>query len=238
MMEMVRKKGLDLFKYSTFWKGVKFGRSVNDKQMHGNRVQKSRRRQECQELTSKMCWPNIESGPSALTLMFHIRPSPMYVSVSVKLQSHCWVCDETKQAILIVNLADFLVGTHKRAYVNMWHENVAGSLETPSCFMDVLHSSHHTCARMSQLARFRGTFCHVACSNIWTKQDMVTYELPCAHDKCSQIARQKRVSVLVAAQARWQFCSLRHTLRACACVKHECLCSMLSIDVVPALIFF
>ena len=143
MMEMVRKKGLDLFKYSTFWKGVKFGRSVNDKQMHGNRVQKSRRRQECQELTSKMCWPNIESGPSALTLMFHIRPSPMYVSVSVKLQSHCWVCDETKQAILIVNLADFLVGTHKRAYVNMWHENVAGSLETPSCFMDVLHSSHH-----------------------------------------------------------------------------------------------
>ena len=98
---------------------------------------------ECQEFTSKMCWPNIESGPSALTLMFHIRPSPMYVSVSVKLQSHCWVCDETKQAILIVNLADFLVGTHKRAYVNMWHENVAGSLETPSCFMDVLHSSHH-----------------------------------------------------------------------------------------------
>ena len=113
MMEMVRKKGLDLFKYSTFWKGVKFGRSVNDKQMHGNRVQKSRRRQECQELTSKMCWPNIESGPSALTLMLHIRPSPMYVSVSVKLQSHCWVCDETKQAILIVNLTDVLVGTHK-----------------------------------------------------------------------------------------------------------------------------
>ena len=113
MMEMVRKKGLDLFKYSTFWKGVKFGRSVNDKQMHGNRVQKSRRRQECQELTSKMCWPNIESGPSALTLMFYIRPSPMYVSVSVKLESHYWVCDETKQAILIVDLADFLVGTHK-----------------------------------------------------------------------------------------------------------------------------
>ena len=95
----------------------------------------------------------------------------------------------------------------------------------------ILHTI--TCARMSQLARFRGTFCHVACSNIWTKQDMVTYELPCAHDKCSQIARQKRVSVLVAAQARWQFCSLRHTLRACVFGKHECLCSTIRLAVVP-----
>ena len=45
--------------------------------------------------------------------MVHIRPNPICVSVCVKLQSHCWVCDETKQAILIVDLADFLVGTHK-----------------------------------------------------------------------------------------------------------------------------
>ena len=58
---LFRKVGFDLVWYSTFWKGVRFGRSVNDKQMHGNRVEKRRRRQECQELTSKMCLHNIES---------------------------------------------------------------------------------------------------------------------------------------------------------------------------------
>ena len=31
--------------------------------------------------------------------------------------------------------------THTRAYVNMWHDNITESLETPSCFMDVLHCS-------------------------------------------------------------------------------------------------
>ena len=131
MMEMVRKKGLDLFKYSTFWKGVKFGRSVNDKQMHGNRVEKNRGRQECQELTSKMCWHNIESGPRALTLKLHIRPSPICGCV-IRPNKRFWS---------LISLT--FLWAHTRAYVNMWHENVAGSLETPSCFMDVLHSSHH-----------------------------------------------------------------------------------------------
>ena len=62
----------------------------------------------------------------------------------------------------------------------------------------ILHTI--TCGRMSQLARFRGTFCCVTCRNIWTIQYMVTFELPYAHDKRSQIVRQKRVSVLVVAK--------------------------------------
>ena len=66
-------------------------RSVNDKQTHGNRVQKNRRRQECQELTSKMCWHNIESEVRGLTILLHIRPIPIYVSTYVKLQSPSWV---------------------------------------------------------------------------------------------------------------------------------------------------
>ena len=72
----------------------------------------------------------------------------------------------------------------------------------------ILHTI--TCVSMLQLARFPELFAMSHAENIW----------------------------VVPAQARWQLCSLRHTLRTCVCVKHECLCSRLSIDVVPALIFF
>ena len=168
--------------------------------------------------------------------MVHIRPNLICVSVCVKLQSHCWVCDETKQAILIVDLADFLVGTHKSIceHVTWKHRWVIGdTILIHGCF-----TFFTPLCKDVQLVRFQGTFCYVTCRNIRTKQDMVTFELPYAHDKRSQIPRQKRVSVLVAAQARWHFCSLRHTLRACVWGKHECLCSILWINVVPALIFF
>ena len=110
-----------------------------------------------------------------------------------------------------------------------------GSLQTTSSFM---HSSHHYVCEYVATRSFPINFSLCLIQKYMNKTRHVTYELPCAHDKRSQIDRQMRVSVLVAAQARWQFCSLRHTLRACAYVKHECLCNSLSIDVIPALIFF
>ncbi len=64
------------------------------------------------------------------------------------------------------------------------------------------------------------------------KRRHVTDELPCTHDKYIQIDRQMCVVLLVGVQVRWQFFSLWHTLRTCVCVKHEYLCSRVSIDVV------
>jgi hypothetical protein len=97
--------------------------------MYGNRVPKGIlwRWQEYQELTSKMCWHNIEFDPNSKTIMLHIRPNPMYVLVWVKLQSHCWVNDKTKEGIMIVDLTDFVVDTHQSIserfpmILNWWH---------------------------------------------------------------------------------------------------------------------
>ena len=65
---------------------------------------------------------------------------------------------------------------------------------------------------------------------------MVTYELPCTHDKHSQIVRQK--SVFGCSEIEMTvLLTVTHITDLCG-VKHECLCSMLSIDVVPTLLFF
>jgi hypothetical protein len=78
LLELIQKMESQFVDNSTFWKGVKFDKSVNDKQIHGNRVRKNRRRQKCQELTSKMCWHNMESEHRSQTIMLHVRPSPIY----------------------------------------------------------------------------------------------------------------------------------------------------------------
>ncbi len=106
--------------------------------MYGNSVRKRRRRLECQESTSKMCWHNMESESRTLTIMFHMRPSLIHVSVFVKLLSWC----VTRQNKLFWSSMTFL-WEHTKIYVNMWHENDDGSLETTSCHMYVLRSSHH-----------------------------------------------------------------------------------------------
>jgi hypothetical protein len=119
----------------------------------------------------------------------------------------------------------------------MWHENDDGSLETTFCFMDVLHSSHHYVWKYVATHSLPRNFLFGHIQKYMNKTRHVTYELPCTHDKRNQITRQKRVFVLVVSEARWQFFTLRHTLQACTYVKHECLWSRISIDVVPALIF-
>jgi hypothetical protein len=137
LLELIPKMGSRFVDNSTFWKGAKFERSVNVKQMYVNRAWKSRRRQECQELTSKMCWHNMESETSAQTIMLHIRPSPIHVSAFVS-------CSPGVRRDPIIrfwsSISLTFLWAHTRPYVNTWHENDAGSWETTSCFM---YSSHH-----------------------------------------------------------------------------------------------
>ena len=142
------------------------------------------------------------------------------------------VCVETKQAILIVDLADFLVDTHKSIceHVTWKRRWVIGD-----------HILRHGCVTFFIPLRAKAgkdvatrwlpeNFFPCRMQKYMNKTRHVTCDLPSAHDKHSQIARQMRVFVLVAVQARCQFFSLRHTLRACACVKHECLCRRISCD--------
>ena len=183
-----------------------------------------------------MCWPNIESGPSALTLMFHIRPSPMYVSVCVKLQSHCWVCDETKQAILIVDLADFLVGTHKSIceHVAWKHRWVIGdTILIHGCFTfftpfrkDVATRSFPRNLLLCRMQKYMNNTRH---GDIWTSVRTRQTQPNSPTEACFRAC---------CSEGRCHFFSLRHTLRGYVYGKHECLCSMLWINVVPALIFF
>jgi hypothetical protein len=66
-----------------------------------------------QELKNRMCSTNVESDPRTQTFMFHTHPSPLCVSVCVKLQLQ-WSCDEPKKSLGTVDLADFLVCARKK----------------------------------------------------------------------------------------------------------------------------
>ncbi len=59
-----------------------------------------------------------------------------------------------------------------------------------------------------------------------------TYELPCTHKKFSDIDGKKNLLGFVARPVRLQFCVVRRTQRAWACVQRKCLCSRLRLDVV------
>ena len=137
------ENGVSIFDISVFWKGVDFVWPVNGIQIHRNRVRKSRRRQEHQELTSKMCWHNMESELGYRQLFVTDDQTRYMFRCSSNCSPGWWRCgDETKQVIWSSISLTFL-WSHTRSCVNMWHENDTGSLETTSFFMDVLHSSHH-----------------------------------------------------------------------------------------------
>jgi hypothetical protein len=181
-----------------------FADRSNGKQMHGNRVQKSRRRQECQELTSELCWHNMESEPSGQTILLHIRPSPIYVSAFDKLQSHGVCRDQTSN---FDRRSRWLSCGHTKEH--MW-----------TCDMK------RRWVRNFFLCLIQKDMNKTGHGDIWTS----------VHTRQTQT--EKRVFVFVPTEVRWQFWLLRHTLRVCVCGKYECLCSMISINIVPALIFF
>ncbi len=135
------------------------------------------------------------------------------------------VCDET-QSIDFDRRSRWLSCGHTQEH--MWTCDMkTGSLTTTSCFMQ---SSHHYVCEYVATRSFPTNFSLCRMQKYMNKTRHVTCELPCEHDKHNQIAGQMRVFVLVAVQARCQFFSLWHTLRACACVKHECLCRRISCD--------
>jgi hypothetical protein len=200
-LESVRKKSFDYFNIQHFervWNLV--DRSIGRRYMEtGCRRAKADKNTKSSSLvTLKMCRHNIESGPSAQwhwNLCWTYDQSRYYMCRCVSSCSHTTGCvTRPKQTILIVDLTDFLVDTHKiicehLTWKSLW---VIGDITfLRECF------TFFTCTRMSPLVRFRSTFCYVTCKNIWTKQDTVTYELPYTHDKQRQIDRQKRVFVWV-----------------------------------------
>jgi hypothetical protein len=171
------ENGVSIFDISAFWKGVEFVWSVNVIQIHGNRVRKRRRRQEYQELTSKMCSHNMESDPSTQTIMLHVRPSPIHVSEFVKLQFWCTTRPNNR---FWSSISMTFLWSHTRGYVNMWHENDTGSLETTSCFMDALRSSHHYVCKYVTTRTFPRNFLLCLMQKYMNKTRHVTYVFSCS----------------------------------------------------------